>query len=108
MYQTLIPRSDGKGRVAGAEVMIATDAIRNLIREGKTSHMWNVIQTGSQFGMQTLDQALTALYQRRAISFEDAVIRCRDQDIFKKAFGREGGSASSSGRDHSTHIPPKK
>ena len=106
MYQTLIPKADGKGRVPAAEVMIATDAIKNLIREGKTAHMWNVMQTGSQFGMQTLDQALTFLYQHRLISFEEALVRCRDQDIFKKAFG--GGKDISSGRDHSPHIPPKK
>ncbi len=106
IYQTLIPKIGGKGRVAGVEIMIATDAVKNLIREGKTSHMWNVIQTGSQFGMQTLDQALTSLYQRRLINFEEAVARCRDEDIFKKAFG--SGRDISSGRDHSPHIPPKK
>ncbi len=75
LYQTLVPRSDGSGRVAAVEVMLATAAIRNLIREGKTYQMMNAIQTGAQYGMQTLDQALLALCRNGIISREEALAR---------------------------------
>ncbi|MEA1959270.1 MAG: type IV pilus twitching motility protein PilT [Chloroflexota bacterium] len=88
LYQTLLPKFDGSGRTAAVEVMMASDAIKNLIREGKTSHMWNVLQTGAQFGMQTLDQALVNLYHNKTISFEEAISRCRDPETAKKTLGR--------------------
>jgi len=88
LYQSLIPKASGAGRVVAVEVMIANDAIRNLIREGKTAHMWNVMQTGAQFGMLTLDQALMNLLHNRAINFEEAVGHCRDADTFRKSLGR--------------------
>jgi len=75
LYQTLVPRSDGSGRIAAVEVMLATTAIRNLIREGKTYQMLNAIQTGAQYGMQTLDQALLALCRNQIISREEALAR---------------------------------
>ncbi len=84
LCQTLIPRLDREGRVAAVEVMVATSAIRNLIREGKTPQMYSVIQTGSQFGMQTLDQALKGLCQRRLISLEDALARAVNPEELKR------------------------
>jgi twitching motility protein PilT len=75
LYQSLVPRSDGSGRIPAVEVMLATTAIRNLIREGKTYQMSNVIQTGAQYGMQTLDQALIALCRNGIISREEALAR---------------------------------
>ena len=54
--QTLMKMKDGSGRVAAHEIMVGTPAIRNLIRENKIAQMYSMIQTGSQFGMQTLDQ----------------------------------------------------
>ena len=75
LYQSLVPRSDGSGRIPAVEVMLATTAIRNLIREGKTYQMLNVIQTGAQYGMQTLDQAILALYRNGVISREEALAR---------------------------------
>jgi twitching motility protein PilT len=88
LYQTLIPKVGGTGRVPAVEVMIATDAIKNLVREGKTAHMWNVMQTGASFGMQTLDQALMNLLHNKAINFEEAISHCRDSDTFRKSLGR--------------------
>jgi len=88
LYQTLLPRRDGKGRVVAVEVMVATDAVRNLIREARTPQMWNVMQTGSQHGMQTMDQALTQLYRNRLITLEEAVIRYRDPETAKRTLGR--------------------
>ena len=66
--QTLLKTKDGTGRVAAHEIMIGTPAIRNLIRESKVAQMYSSIQTGSNVGMQTLDQNLTELVKRNIIS----------------------------------------
>lgn len=66
--QTLLKTKDGSGRVAAHEIMIGTPAIRNLIREAKVAQMYSSIQTGSNVGMQTLDQNLTDLVRRNVIS----------------------------------------
>jgi twitching motility protein PilT len=66
--QTLLKTKDGSGRVAAHEIMIATPAIRNLIREAKIAQMYSAIQTGSNVGMQTLDQTLTDLVRRNVIT----------------------------------------
>ena len=87
LYQTLVPRSDGSGRIAAVEVMLATTAIRNLIREGKTYQMLNAIQTGAQYGMQTLDQALLALYRNGIISREEALARSVNVEELKGVLG---------------------
>jgi twitching motility protein PilT len=85
LCQTLVPRADGTGRVAAVEVMVATSAVRNLIREGKTFQIPNVIQTSSQHGMQTLDQALAALCRANTITFDEALARCANPEEFKRA-----------------------
>ncbi|WP_395405796.1 type IV pilus twitching motility protein PilT [Pseudoduganella sp. UC29_106] len=66
--QTLLKTKDGSGRVAAHEIMVGTPAIRNLIREAKIAQMYSAIQTGSNVGMQTLDQNLTDLLRRNVIS----------------------------------------
>lgn len=66
--QQIMPTVDGAGRCAAFEVMVATPAIRNLIREGKTPQIQTVIQTGKHLGMQTMDNALIDLYKTRRIS----------------------------------------
>jgi len=66
--QTLLKTKDGSGRVAAHEIMLGTPAIRNLIREAKIAQMYSAIQTGSNVGMQTLDQNLTDLVRRNIIS----------------------------------------
>jgi twitching motility protein PilT len=83
LYQTLVPRKDGSGRVAAVEIMIATTAIRNLIREGRTYQLTNAIHTGSQYGMQTMNQALLALYRSQVISREEALSRSPDNEELK-------------------------
>lgn len=65
--QQILPKADGNGRVAAFEIMVASPAIRNLIREGKTHQMQTVIQTGSSVGMVTMDASLLDLYKRRII-----------------------------------------
>lgn len=87
LYQMLVPRSDGSGRVAAVEIMLATSAVRNLIRQGKTYQLVNAIQMGSQFGMQTLDQALLALYRNGIISRAEALARSVDVEELKEMLG---------------------
>jgi twitching motility protein PilT len=86
--QTLCRRSDGRGRVVAAEVMFATPAIRNLIREGKTHQVYSAMQAGGQFGMQTLDQHLAELVRNGRITYEDGVEKCHHVEDFKRLAGR--------------------
>lgn len=71
--QVLIPRLDGRGRVAAYEIMFATPAIRNLIREGKTYQILSELQTGSRYGMIMLDDCLKQLYTQGVIGYEAAL-----------------------------------
>ncbi len=80
--QTLLKTKDGQGRVAAWEIMIGTPAIRNLIRENKIAQMYSSIQTGQNFGMQTLDQALSELVRRNVVSAAEARIRAQNKDAF--------------------------
>ncbi len=79
--QTLLKRTGG-GRVAAHEILIGTPAIRNLIRENKTAQMYSAIQTGAQFGMSTMDQALEKLVAERVISKEVARSKAKNPDNF--------------------------
>ncbi|QZA76787.1 type IV pilus twitching motility protein PilT [Deefgea tanakiae] len=81
--QTLLKTKDGQGRVAAHEIMIGIPAIRNLIRENKIAQMYSSIQTGSQYGMQTLDQCLQNLVQRNIVSIADARSKAAIPDNFK-------------------------
>ncbi len=73
--QLLVPRRDGRGRALAMEVLIATPAVRNLIREEKVHQIYSAIQAGQKFGMQTMNQALSNLYLRGQISRQDALAR---------------------------------
>ncbi|MGO9613699.1 MAG: type IV pilus twitching motility protein PilT [Dissulfurispiraceae bacterium] len=76
--QALLPRSDGKGRVAALEILIANAAVRNLIREGKTFMIPSVIQTGQQHGMQSLEQVLKELIHKGIVTREEAATKVVD------------------------------
>jgi twitching motility protein PilT len=80
--QTLLKTKDGSGRVAAHEIMIGTPAIRNLIRENKVPQMYSAIQTGSQLGMQTLDQNLQDLVKRGIVSPAEARSKAANKDAF--------------------------
>ena len=69
--QRLIPVTGG-GRIAAAEILVATPAVRNIIREGKSHQLEAVIQTGAEFGMQSMDKTLVGLIKNGTISFEAA------------------------------------
>ena len=80
--QTLLKTKDGNGRVAAHEIMIGTPAIRNLIRENKIAQMYSAIQTGQNFGMQTLDQNLIDLVRRNVVSSAEARYKAANKDAF--------------------------
>ncbi len=63
--QTLLPTADGTGRVCALEILFLDDAIRNLIRQGKIEQVYSYMQTGTRRGMQTMEQSLTELVQKR-------------------------------------------
>jgi len=79
--QTLLKKKGG-GRVAAHEIMIGTPAIRNLIRENKIAQMYSAIQTGQQFGMQTLDQNLQELVQKGVVDRDQARSKAANKDSF--------------------------
>ncbi|MBN2468591.1 MAG: type IV pilus twitching motility protein PilT [Deltaproteobacteria bacterium] len=89
MSQTLIPKLSGDGRALALELMIPNPAIRNLIREDKIHQIYSQMQVGqAKFGMQTMNQSLASLYQRRLISYEDALGRSSDPDELRQMIGQ--------------------
>ena len=82
--QQLLPLAIGRGRVLACEVLIATPAVRNLIREGKVHQIYSAMQAGAQFGMHTMDQALADLVRKSVISLEVALDRCHHEDELRR------------------------
>jgi len=82
--QQLLPRTDGQGRTAAIEIMMATTAIQNMIREGKTHQVESSIQTGAKYGMKTMDMSLSELYKKGLISYETALSYAIDRDMLSK------------------------
>ncbi len=87
--QALVPRASGRGRAMAAEVLVATPAIRALIRDDKVHQIYSSMQAGKKFGMQTLNDALYALYMAREISVDEALKVTNSQDEFNRMIGRE-------------------
>ena len=86
--QQLIPTADGKGRACAAEVLVATPAVRNLIREGKTHQIYSSMQAGGKYGMQTMDQALATLVKAGLVTMATATERCANpEDLRRLATG---------------------
>jgi twitching motility protein PilT len=91
--QQLIPRLDGRGRVLAVEVMIPNPAIRNLIREQKVHQIYSQLQVGQiKFGMQTMSQSLVDLYQRRLISYDEAIGHATEPDEVRMMLGAASGA----------------
>ena len=88
--QQLLPRAGMPGRIAAIEIMIASSAIRNLIREAKAHQITSVIQTSAHIGMQTMDQCLRDYYQRGLITYEEALSRAMNVDELKKMLFTKG------------------
>jgi twitching motility protein PilT len=97
--QQLLPTRGGRGRCVACEILIPTAAVRNLIREGKTHQIYSVMQTGSQYGMQTMDASLADLVRRGMITQELALNRAHDREGLKRllpmaAAGAPAGAAA--------------
>ncbi|HBM81009.1 MAG: type IV pilus twitching motility protein PilT [Clostridiales bacterium] len=79
--QQLIEKADKSGRVAALEILIATAAVRNLIREGKTHQIDSMVQTGSKYGMKSMDMSLVELYRKGLISKDSVLSYCVDKEM---------------------------
>ncbi len=86
--QQLVPRLGAPGRVVVAEVLIATPAVRNLVREGKTHQIPSAMQAGGKFGMVTMDQSLAALVQRGVVHLDIALERSGNEDDLRRLLAR--------------------
>ncbi|GAC1323668.1 MAG: hypothetical protein NVSMB13_03910 [Mycobacteriales bacterium] len=86
--QTLCRTADGNGRVVACEVLVATPAVRNLIREGKTHQIYSAMQAGAKFGMSTMDQNIADLVKSGRISLETGLEKCDHIEDFNRLCGR--------------------
>jgi twitching motility protein PilT len=74
--------------VVATEVLVATPAIRNLVREGKTHQIYSAMQAGAKFGMHTMDQSLAELVRQGRITYETGVEKCHHVEDFNRLLGR--------------------
>ncbi|HLQ36626.1 MAG TPA: type IV pilus twitching motility protein PilT [Planctomycetota bacterium] len=93
--QTLVPKIGG-GRIAAREILVATDAVRSLIRESKSAQMLNIMQTGRAHGMSTLEDELLRLYNEGQITSEDAIAKSNRPEDVKKRISESGPAARTS------------
>lgn len=87
LSQRLLSRAKGKGRVLATEVLVATPAVRNLIRERALEQIPTAIQTGFQYGMHTMDMCLKELYMKGIISLEEVMLHAKNAEEFKHYMG---------------------
>lgn len=101
--QTLVKKANGRGRVVATEVLMATHAVANLIREGKTYQVQSAMQAGGDLGMHTLDQHLADLVNSGQISFGSAIEKAQDFEVLKRMVTRsdtaEGALGASMAND---------
>jgi twitching motility protein PilT len=106
--QALLPKMDGTGRVASLEIMIPTPAIRNLIRDDKVHQIYSTMQTGQEkLGMQTMNQHLVTLYQKRLISLETAMGASSQKDELEQMMARGTGVVPGAGLQQRAGMPPR-
>jgi len=82
--QQLMPRADGKGLVVAVEILKATDAVKNIIRKAQSQEIPSMMEIGKKFGMQTMDAALKELYQKKLITYEEALARAINPEYLAK------------------------
>ena len=104
--QTLVPTADGHGRVAALEILFLDDAIRNLIRQGKIEQVYSYMQTGSRRGMQTMEQSLAELVQKKLITVSEAAGRSSRADALMSALERAGVPVSALSNDATPVAAP--
>jgi len=98
LSQSLMPKLGQTGRCLALEIMIPNPAIRNLIREDKVHQIYSQMQIGqSKFGMQTFNQSLLSLVQRRLVAVEEAMGRSSDQDELRNMLSSSGTAARGPG-----------
>jgi twitching motility protein PilT len=96
--QALLPRADGTGRVVALEIMVPTPAIRNLVRDDKVHQIYSTMQTGQEkFGMQTMNQSLVTLYQKRLITLDTAMSASSLRDELEQMIQRGAGVVAGAG-----------
>ena len=96
--QSLHPRADGKGRVVSLEILVPTPAIRNLIRDDKVHQIYGAMQAGQEkLGMQTANQSLASLYQKRLIALETALASSSNKDELQEMINRGVGVVPGAG-----------
>jgi len=108
--QALIPRADGKGRVVALEIMVPNPAIRNLIRDDKVHQIYSTMQTGQEkMGMQTMNQCLATLYQKRLITLEAAMEKSSLKDELEQMIARGTGVVAGAGMHNrpGAGLPPR-
>lgn len=94
LSQVLLPKATGKGRVLALEILIPNSAVRNLIREDKIHQIYSQMQIGQQkYGMQTFNQALFGLLQKRLVTIDEALQRSADPDELKNLIANNGAMA---------------
>jgi twitching motility protein PilT len=104
--QALLPRADGAGRVVALEILIPTPAIRNLIRDDKVHQIYSTMQAGQEkLGMQTMNQHLVTLYQRRLITLETAMGASSQKDELEQMIARGAGVVPGAGQR--AGMPPR-
>jgi len=86
--QTLAKTADGRGRAVATEVLVATPAVRNLIREGKTHQIYSALQAGAKHGMHTMDQHLAELVKSGRITYDTGMEKCHHIEDFTRLCGR--------------------
>src|SRR5213082_946354 len=107
LCQSLLPKASGDGRVMALEILAPNAAIRNLIREDKIHQIYSMMQTGQdKFGMQTFNQSLATLYQKRLISIESAMERSSNADELRELIERGSGLNESYGARAKPNVPP--
>jgi twitching motility protein PilT len=89
LTQTLLQKSRGKGRMMACEIMVATPAIRSLIRDDKVHQIYSALQSGKKHGMQTMVDALYQLYMNREVSKEECLRAAGDANEFLRAIGEK-------------------
>lgn len=111
--QTLVRRKDGRGRIAAFEILNATSAVRNLIRENKSYQIGSIIQTGARQKMHTLDQSLARLVEAGLVDYNEARTKAKDPFEFDRIVSlgssnaaRPTGSTESTGADDGQKIEP--
>jgi twitching motility protein PilT len=105
--QALLPKADGKGRVASLEILVPTPAIRNLIRDDKVHQIYGAMQTGQEkLGMQTANQSLATLYQKRLITLEAAMTSSSNRDELQEMINRGVGVVAGAGLGRAPGMRP--